>query len=470
MAEWEVQHGAERVGPLDEAHVIRMIEQGLPEGTLVRPVGKEHWKNLRAHAPFAAALEAASARNAPQPSAPAPPVAPSPPKRRLVRPIFAVLLAPVVAFLAFVGHVAYRNRNPESGRFCRNGDPRNCWDLDLGAKTMTIVLPNGQRAFKALPLGPGGAGFDYSVEGLGGTRVEVRIVDRDTIGIRNSQAESPVFAMFFRRPITSASPDPTPALEPDTPSENDGRCGHGATTLQWPCPKSTANKVPLATFKATSSEVPTIFRVSARLSDYYNYDYSGAQKTHYAVEIRDGGAFDPRAKLHAYIARKDPYAADLYDLLKDGEAHAVTVELAYNKRSQSTDVAKLMTFMCAGWDTDYNPDLPPDTGAHPAAPVAYFASRVTVFRSAEELEKATAAALQSDAGGSVFNEMARQFRAGVVTQGTRALILERGPNWTRVSTRIVGSGAEASVGFVPLMWRDGRTGNEVTTLDPSARR
>jgi hypothetical protein len=65
---WELNDGKEHVGPLDEEHVLRMIGEGLPEGTLVRPEGKGQWKNLRVHAPFALALEQRAASQ--QPPAP----------------------------------------------------------------------------------------------------------------------------------------------------------------------------------------------------------------------------------------------------------------------------------------------------------------------------------------------------------------------------------------------------------------
>jgi len=52
-----------------------MIGEGLPEATLVRPEGKEKWRGIRAHAPFALALEQ---RTAAKPAAPAPPVQATP--------------------------------------------------------------------------------------------------------------------------------------------------------------------------------------------------------------------------------------------------------------------------------------------------------------------------------------------------------------------------------------------------------
>ena len=73
MGTWELHDGKEPTGPLDEGHVVRLICEGLPETTVARPVGKQQWKSLRIHAPFAIALEARAAptaqpRNEPAPS------------------------------------------------------------------------------------------------------------------------------------------------------------------------------------------------------------------------------------------------------------------------------------------------------------------------------------------------------------------------------------------------------------------
>jgi hypothetical protein len=136
----------------------------------------------------------------------------------------------------------------------------------------------------------------------------------------------------------------TPLVDVDPPPE----CATSEhSKLNWKCPSSSRNTVPLATFRATSSEVPTVFYVSAQLSDYFNYEYAGAQKSHYSVEIREGGSMGNT--LHAYLPRKHPTASALFDVLKDGAPHTVTVELAYSKHSRSTDIARMTRFLCGGW-------------------------------------------------------------------------------------------------------------------------
>lgn len=65
MGLWELQDGKEQLGPLEEDHVVRMIAAGLPATTRVRPAGKETWKMIGAHEPFAVALAGVVVRPAP---------------------------------------------------------------------------------------------------------------------------------------------------------------------------------------------------------------------------------------------------------------------------------------------------------------------------------------------------------------------------------------------------------------------
>ncbi|AUX33886.1 MULTISPECIES: hypothetical protein [Sorangium] len=54
--EWEILDGQTVQGPFAEAAVIAEIRKGLPPTTKARPVGKEHWRPIGAHEPFAHAL------------------------------------------------------------------------------------------------------------------------------------------------------------------------------------------------------------------------------------------------------------------------------------------------------------------------------------------------------------------------------------------------------------------------------
>lgn len=76
--QWELFDGQSVHGPFEEEQVLRSIRQGLvPAKTMARRVGMPNWEGLRAHAPFAMALEEAlSATAEPEPPA----AAPSPPQ------------------------------------------------------------------------------------------------------------------------------------------------------------------------------------------------------------------------------------------------------------------------------------------------------------------------------------------------------------------------------------------------------
>lgn len=55
--DWELHDGEKQHGPFTEEAVIDAIRRGLEPTTQLRPVGRDKWKTLRAHAPFAAALD-----------------------------------------------------------------------------------------------------------------------------------------------------------------------------------------------------------------------------------------------------------------------------------------------------------------------------------------------------------------------------------------------------------------------------
>ncbi len=76
---WELYDGKEQRGPLSEAEVVAAIHAGeVPPAAQVRPEGKGTWKSLRAHAPFAMALDSTAS----PPAAPAP----MPPQYPVVAP------------------------------------------------------------------------------------------------------------------------------------------------------------------------------------------------------------------------------------------------------------------------------------------------------------------------------------------------------------------------------------------------
>jgi hypothetical protein len=61
---WELHDGQAKIGPLDEAHVLRMINQGLPATTMVRGEDEQAFRPIGSHPPFAAGFRALAATQA----------------------------------------------------------------------------------------------------------------------------------------------------------------------------------------------------------------------------------------------------------------------------------------------------------------------------------------------------------------------------------------------------------------------
>jgi hypothetical protein len=105
------------------------------------------------------------------------------------------------------------------------------------------------------------------------------------------------------------------------------------------------NPVSFAAFQAQRSKKPQLFRVWAKLTSYYNFDYDDAEKTHQSIELRDNN----RAALTGYIRRTAPTAPALLEVLKDGDSHPVIVELRYLPDSREASVVEIERFLAERW-------------------------------------------------------------------------------------------------------------------------
>jgi hypothetical protein len=83
--------------------------------------------------------------------------------------------------------------------------------------------------------------------------------------------------------------------------------------------------MPLRTFKATMPRVPTRLTASLSLSSAYLYDFRGARETHHAVRMKgeEGGT------LYGYAPKDSDAGRALFEALKDGREHRLTVTARY---------------------------------------------------------------------------------------------------------------------------------------------
>ncbi len=178
--EWELHDGAAQVGPLAEDHVLRMIAAGIPETTLIRPAGSEKWKSLRAHAPFAMALETRA--HAPTPAAPAaPPSAPStaqpdPPKRARRWFVVLVVLALCMCGLLAAGR-AYFVSKQEAEKYVKKRraeiaeidklleEVKEAKEVQRKRIASAIFRSTRRAVIDGQCLGQGKPAFGYTIEG-----------------------------------------------------------------------------------------------------------------------------------------------------------------------------------------------------------------------------------------------------------------------------------------------------------------
>jgi hypothetical protein len=85
-----------------------------------------------------------------------------------------------------------------------------------------------------------------------------------------------------------------------------------------------SNPVSPEEFRATKPIKPVRFRVSAKLDDYYNFEFGDAQNVSWSIALTDGG--DENIG-HGYAKKNTATGQDLFKKLKDGKKHPMVVEV-----------------------------------------------------------------------------------------------------------------------------------------------
>lgn len=82
------------------------------------------------------------------------------------------------------------------------------------------------------------------------------------------------------------------------------------------------------TWKAYLAQRPTrpmLFRVAAKLSHYYNYEFMNAQDTYLSIEL----AGNTLPLIYGYVRRGSKSGKRMYEILKDGEYHHLIVKIRF---------------------------------------------------------------------------------------------------------------------------------------------
>jgi hypothetical protein len=116
--------------------------------------------------------------------------------------------------------------------------------------------------------------------------------------------------------------------------------------IDWRCSLG-YNPVTVPAFRTQHAfNQPAVFRMRAKLSYYYNYEFSEAKQTHYSLSLED------KEFAHidgAYVPRQSADGQKLFDVLKDGKEHTVVIELVYRPNSQDSSVATVTRLLGFGW-------------------------------------------------------------------------------------------------------------------------
>jgi hypothetical protein len=120
----------------------------------------------------------------------------------------------------------------------------------------------------------------------------------------------------------------------------------GRWLVDWPATIG-LNPITLKAFQATAPNNRTILRVNAELSDLYISDrYWNAKTTHFSIQLSDRRG----DSIHGYVERRSTLGRELYELLKDGKQHEITVAVQCTGIEGS--VAEIVSLISRNWLLD----------------------------------------------------------------------------------------------------------------------
>jgi hypothetical protein len=108
------------------------------------------------------------------------------------------------------------------------------------------------------------------------------------------------------------------------------------------------NPMPLKTYKATMPPGPNVFRLVGEFDSFYLDCFRDMHQHMYSIDLYDK---DSGEHINGYIAKGCPDGKEIYELMKDGRKHAITVELRYPKDGGS-GVALISKLIRPNWFTE----------------------------------------------------------------------------------------------------------------------
>ena len=95
------------------------------------------------------------------------------------------------------------------------------------------------------------------------------------------------------------------------------------------------NELSWKAFVATKPTSPVIMRAEAQLGDFYSYyDFMNAEKTHYSISL---------SLTFGYVKKNSRAGKQIFNILKDGEFHNITVKVRYLRSGDSVVIDDLVS-------------------------------------------------------------------------------------------------------------------------------
>lgn len=109
------------------------------------------------------------------------------------------------------------------------------------------------------------------------------------------------------------------------PSTDEVRNGSTQGPVSQPRVSQPKTDMTLAAFKAQWPQGPKAVRVTCWLRDWYAYPYENCKDTHYSISMM---SLSPDAQERAWALQKSKAGTRLYEVLKDGDGHDLTLRIA----------------------------------------------------------------------------------------------------------------------------------------------
>jgi hypothetical protein len=121
--------------------------------------------------------------------------------------------------------------------------------------------------------------------------------------------------------------------------------------IDWPSSIG-YNSLSLDVYKATKPTDIKTFKLTCKLSDYYNFGYFDSDDKYYSIdcETSENGSY---SSIYGYVQKESEDGKKMFEILKDGKSHKMTLALQYDYRSEgNSEIATIKKYLTAGW---YNP-------------------------------------------------------------------------------------------------------------------